>query len=99
MGAISEQNRLSTAAVAEVGAITTLLPAVTLLVLSPIVAEFLLGDFSVRQLPFVLFFIPQYGGGALLVRELTRRSKRGWPTMLLLASAYALIEEGFTTQS
>src|SRR5215510_11696116 len=39
-------------------------PALGLLVLAPIVAEFLLGDFSVRQLGFLAFFIPQYGGGA-----------------------------------
>ena len=44
-------------------------------------------------------FIPQYGGGALLVREITRRTRRGWPTMLLLALAYALIEEGLTNQT
>src|SRR4030095_10758707 len=76
-----------------------LFPAVALLLLAPVVAEFLLGDFTVRQLGFVAFFLPQYGCGALLVRELARRRRRGWPTMLLLALAYALIEEGLTTQS
>jgi hypothetical protein len=76
-----------------------LAPALALLLLAPIVAEFLLGDFTVRQLGFVAYFIPQYGGGALLVRELTRRWRRGWPTMLLLALAYALVQEGITTQS
>jgi len=76
-----------------------LFPAFALLLLSPVVAEFLLGDFTVRQLGFVAFFLPQYGCGALLVRELTRRRGRGWPTMLLLALAYALVEEGLTTQS
>jgi hypothetical protein len=76
-----------------------LLPAFALLLLSPVVAEFLLGDFTVRQLGFVAFFLPQYGCGALLVRELARRRGRGWPAMLLLALAYALIDEGLTTQS
>jgi hypothetical protein len=76
-----------------------LFPAVALLLLSPLVAEFLLGDVTVRQLGFVAFFLPQYGCGALLVRELARRHRRGWSTMLLLALAYALIEEGLTTQS
>lgn len=70
-----------------------------LLVLAPLVAEFLLGDFSLTSLPLLLIFIPQYGGGALLIREITRRTGRGWPTIILLALAYALIEEGFTTQS
>ena len=74
-------------------------PALALLIIAPLIAEFLLGDFSIRQIGFVLVFIPQYGGGALLVRETTRRARRGWPTMLLLALAYTLIEEGFTTQT
>jgi hypothetical protein len=68
-------------------------------VLAPIVAEFLLGDFSLRQLPLLPLFLPQYGGGSLLIREVVRRTGRGWPSMLLLAVAYGLIEEGFTTQS
>jgi hypothetical protein len=74
-------------------------PALLLVVLAPVIAEFLLGDFSVRSLGLVVVFLPQYGCGALLVREVTRRTGRGWPTMLLLAVAYALVEEGFTTQS
>ena len=74
-------------------------PALALLVLSPLVAEFLLGDFSIRQIGLIVVLLPQYGGGALLVRETTRRAGKGWPSMILLALAYALIEEGFTTQS
>jgi hypothetical protein len=74
-------------------------PALLLLVLAPLTAEFLLGDFSIRRLPLLLVFLPQYGGGALLIREVTRWTRRGWPTMVLLGTAYALIEEGVTTQS
>lgn len=74
-------------------------PSLLLLILAPVVAEFLLGDFTIKRLGLVLAFLPQYGGGALLIRELTRRTGRGWPTIVLLAAAYALIEEGFTTQS
>ena len=74
-------------------------PALALLVLSPLVAEFLLGDFSIRQFGLIVVLLPQYGGGALLVRETARRASKGWPSMILLALAYALIEEGFTTQS
>jgi hypothetical protein len=74
-------------------------PALLLLVLAPLTAEFLLGDFTIRQLPFLLVLIPQYGGGALLIREVARRTGRGWPAMILLALAYAIIEEGLTTQS
>jgi hypothetical protein len=49
--------------------------------------------------PLLIVLLPQYGGGALLIREVARRTGRGWPTMLLLALAYGLVEEGFTTQS
>jgi hypothetical protein len=77
----------------------SILAAVTLFFLAPLVAEFLLGDFPVTWLPLLLMIAPMYGGGALLIRELTRRSGRGWPTILLLGVAYALIEEAFTTQS
>ncbi|MGH7921493.1 MAG: hypothetical protein ACREQM_16350, partial [Candidatus Dormibacteraceae bacterium] len=69
-------------------------PALLLLVLSPLVAEFLLGDLSVRSLYVLAYLIPLYGGGALLIREVTRRSGRGWPTMVLLAIAYGIFEEG-----
>ena len=74
-------------------------PALLLIVLAPLIAEFLLGDFTVRSLPLIFVLGWQYGGGALLIREVSRRLRRGWPTMLLLALAYGLIEEGFTTQS
>jgi hypothetical protein len=40
-----------------------------------------------------------YGGGAVLIREVVRRTGRGWPSIVLLALAYALLEEGFTTMS
>jgi hypothetical protein len=73
--------------------------AVTLFFLAPIVAEFLLGDFPATWLPLLIILAPMYGGGALLIRELTRRSGRGWPTILLLGVAYAIVEEAFTTQS
>ena len=73
--------------------------AITLFFLAPIVAEFLLGDFPATWLPLLIVIAPMYGGGALLIRELTRRAGRGWPTILLLGVAYAIIEEAFTTQS
>jgi len=77
----------------------SILAAVTLFFLAPIVAEFLLGDFPATWLPLIVVLAPMYGGGALLIRELTRRSGRGWPTILLLGVAYALIEAAFTTQT
>lgn len=77
----------------------SILAAVTLFFLAPIVAEFLLGDFPATWLPLIIVLAPMYGGGALLIRELTRRTGRGWPTILILGVAYAIIEEAFTTQT
>jgi hypothetical protein len=74
-------------------------PAIVLFFLSPLVAEFLLGDFTLAQLPNLIVLAPAYGGAAVLIRELTRRAGRGWPTILLLALAYGVIEEGLETQS
>ena len=74
-------------------------PAFALFFMSPFVAEFLLGDFSIDALWIVLVVGPLYGGGALLVREVARQLGRGWPTMLLLALAYGLFEEGIVIQT
>ena len=40
-------------------------PALALLIIAPLIAEFLLGDFNIRQIGFVVVFIPIYGAGAL----------------------------------
>ncbi len=68
--------------------------AVALLLLAPTIGEFLLGNIPLSQYGDVLFLVPLYGAGALLVRESARRLGRGWPTIALLAAAYAVIEEG-----
>jgi hypothetical protein len=47
------------------------------LVLSPLVAEVTLGSTPVSRIWLVLLWLPVYGAGALLVRELVRR--RGGP--------------------
>ena len=73
--------------------------AILLFFVAPFVAEYLLGDLPLRLLPVVIVLAPMYGGGAVLIREIARRHGRGWPTMLLLGAAYAVIEEGFVTQS
>lgn len=73
--------------------------AVGLFFLSPLVAEFLLGNLPITVLWLLLVLAPLYGGGALLVREVARRFRLGWSGILLLALAYAIVEEAFTTQS
>lgn len=74
-------------------------PALTLFVLSPFVGELLLGDIAPNQLFAFPILALLYGGGAIFIRELTRRSGRGWPTILLLAAAYGVLEEAFVTQT
>ncbi len=74
-------------------------PAIGLFFIAPLVSEFLLGDFPIKWIGIVLALAPLYGGGALLIREIARRTGRGWPTILVLAFAYAVFEEAFTTQT
>ncbi len=74
-------------------------PAVILFFLAPFVAEYLLGDLPITMLSSLVVLAPMYGGGALLIREIIRRTGRGWPGMIVLALAYGVLEEGITTQS
>jgi len=74
-------------------------PALALVLTAPLVAEYLLGDLPIKMLPALILLAPMYGGGALLIREVARRTGRGWPTILVLGMAYAIFEEAFTTQS
>lgn len=74
-------------------------PFLTLLLMAPFIAEILLGDISLSSLAIVLVFIPMYGCGALLIRELVRRTGRGWPSIALLALAFGVLEEGLVTFS
>ncbi|RJQ66850.1 DUF998 domain-containing protein [Pseudonocardiaceae bacterium YIM PH 21723] len=69
-------------------------PAVGLFLLAPLVGEFLLGNLRIDYLFVLPAYAPLYGGGALLIRETVRRAGRGWPAIMLLATAYALLEEG-----
>jgi hypothetical protein len=84
---------------ARLGGLRRVAPALLLVVLAPVVAEFLLADFTVRNLPILIVLMPLYGCGALLIREIARRAHRGWATIVLLALGYALLEEAFLTQS
>jgi hypothetical protein len=74
-------------------------PAVGLFFLAPLIAEFLLGDLPIKMLPVIVVIAPMYGGGALLIRELVHRGHRGWPSIVVLALAYGIVEEAYTTQS
>ncbi|WNZ11878.1 hypothetical protein [Streptomyces sp. 11x1] len=75
-----------------------------LLVLSPISAEYLIGygESTGRPLELLaglLILAPLYGTVAVLIREITRRTGRGWPTILLLSAAFGVIQAGLIDQS
>lgn len=74
-------------------------PALGLLVLAPLLAEYLLGNVTFSELPALPFLAPMYGGAALLIRELARRTGRGWPTIIVLAAAYGLFQAAVLDQS
>ena len=74
-------------------------PALGLFLAAPLVAEFLLGNLPIKLLPALIVLAPLYGGGALLIREWARRAGRGWPSIVLLGMAYAIVEEAYATQS
>jgi hypothetical protein len=77
-------------------------PAVVLVLLSPVVGELLSGSSPPAEFFSPLTFVlltAFYGSGALLVRELTVRWKKGWPSILLLGMAYGIVEEGLAVKS
>jgi hypothetical protein len=74
-------------------------PVLLLLLIAPLVAEFLLGDVTLAMLGALVVFIPLYGAGAVLIREVVRRRGGGWPAIVLLAAAFGIVEEGLATQS
>jgi hypothetical protein len=74
-------------------------PALVLVFLAPFVGEVLLGNTPVRLILSYLIVLPMYGFGALFIRELSRRSGRGWPTILILGVAYGVAEEGLADMS
>ena len=80
------------------------LPVVVLLFLAPIGAEYLsayddsTGD--VMALLFgLLFFVPLYGAPALIIREIARRAELGWTGIILMATAFGLLQAGVVDQS
>ncbi|MFC7623071.1 hypothetical protein [Microlunatus sp. GCM10028923] len=71
----------------------------TLVVLTPLIAELALGSTPVTMAWLVIIWMPVYGAGVLLIRELMVRTGRGWPSLILLAIAYELLEDGIGLQA
>jgi hypothetical protein len=74
-------------------------PALVLVFLAPFVGEVLLGNTPLHLIFIYLLVLPMYGFGALFIRELTRRTGRGWPAILILGVAYGVVEEGLEDMS
>lgn len=77
-------------------------PAILVLVaLAPFSAEVSIGDlpFTAIGLLSLIFFMPIYGAGAILIRELAVRRGSGLPDLFVLGMAYCLVEEGLALRS
>ncbi len=80
------------------------LPISAVLLGAPIAAELLqaylpLTGQVVRSLIAMVFLAPLYGGAALLIREVTVRTRQGWTCTLLLAAAFGIAMQGLVDLS
>ena len=77
-------------------------PALVLFFLSPVIGELLSGSAPPAEffnpLGFIMLAV-LYGGGALLVRELTHRWGKGWGALFVLGAAYGVAEEALMCKS
>jgi hypothetical protein len=74
-------------------------PALTLIFLAPLISEVLNGS---TRLSYVIAFFPEmlvWGCGALLAREMVRRWRAGWPSLLLLGLGLSIAEEFIIQQT
>jgi hypothetical protein len=77
-------------------------PAVVLFVLAPAVGELLSGSSPPVEFfnPFAFFLLAAlYGGGAILVRELVFKWRKGWLSLFVLGAVYGIVEEGLMCKS
>jgi hypothetical protein len=74
-------------------------PIVTLLVLAPVIGEVLSGA---TRLSFIFVLVPEimvWGCGALIIRDVVRRWRGGWTSMLLLGLGLSVAEEFIIQQT
>ncbi len=74
-------------------------PVIVLLVLSPVIGEVLFGATRITTLFVLVPQIGTWGCGALIIRDLVRRRRRGWTAILLLGIALAIAEECLIQQT
>ena len=77
-------------------------PAMALWFIAPVLAELLSGSTPLNEYfnPFIIvIFGMLYGSGAILIREIVLRWKKGWVSLLLLGMAYGIYEEGLMVRS
>ena len=79
--------------------ILRVLPALSLMVLAPLIAEVLPGATRVTSIFVLPIEILIWGGGAVLIRFSVRQLRLGWLNMLLLAMALAVAEECLIQQT
>ncbi|MGI0151835.1 MAG: hypothetical protein ACREC5_07860, partial [Thermoplasmata archaeon] len=70
-----------------------------MVLVAPIVAEVLFGPTGLSIIDSLLFEIPFYGAGALLIREVVRRRPLGGVALLLLGVAFPIFEEFLVIQT
>lgn len=78
------------------------LPLISLVLLSPLTAELLSGSSPPMEFffpPSFLLLVGLYGSGVLVVRELSVKWQKGWPSILLMGATYGILEEGLVVKS
>jgi hypothetical protein len=68
-------------------------PIVTLLLLSPLITNVLFGAIRITNIFAVVPAASSWGCGSLIIREMERRRRQGWPAILILGIALAVAEE------
>lgn len=71
----------------------------TLVATAPLVAEFASGNLPIVYVWLLVIYAPLYGGAAVLIRDLGRRSTRPWPVIFTLGLVYGVVEESFISFS
>ena len=77
-------------------------PIITLLILAPLLGEMVSGSSPPSEYfqPITFLILTMlYGTGAVIIREVARRWKKGWISILLMGMAYGIFEEGVIVRS